>query len=210
MAHVADYLSLEDLERRYRGCEDACSARHYQTIWPLARGHTVSEVSALTSFAPRWIEELQARYNALGPSSLGDLRRNNGTQPSVLKPELLAKLKVRAKEPPADAGIWTSRKVANWMAAQLGLKKLAPQRGWEALQAISWSIQAPRPSNPKSATAEEAEAYKKHSPKPSSKKPKALGTTAPTPRVPPSARSGYKSLSAGRIPADNRTTGSRS
>jgi hypothetical protein len=29
--------------------------------------HTVPEVSALTSFAPRWIEELQARYNALGP-----------------------------------------------------------------------------------------------------------------------------------------------
>src|SRR6266567_410993 len=89
MAHVTDHLSIEELEHRYRACEDACSARHYQTIWLLAQGHTVSEVAALTSFVPRWIEELQARYNALGPQALGDLRRNNGTRPSVLKPELL-------------------------------------------------------------------------------------------------------------------------
>ena len=51
MAHVADHLSIEDLEQRYRACEDACSARHYQTIWLLAQGHTVPEVSALTSCA---------------------------------------------------------------------------------------------------------------------------------------------------------------
>jgi len=40
MAHVADHLSLEELEQRYRACEDACSARHYQTIWLLAQGHS--------------------------------------------------------------------------------------------------------------------------------------------------------------------------
>ena len=163
MAHVADHLSIEDLEQRYRACEDACSARHYQTIWLLAQGHTVPEVSALTSFAPRWIEELQARYNALGPQALGDLRRNNGTRPSVLKPELLEKLKVRLKQPPPDGGIWTSRKVADFMADQLGLETLAQQRGWEALQAIGWSIQSPRPKNPNSAILEEAKAFKKTS-----------------------------------------------
>src|SRR5262245_46659556 len=37
---------------------------------------------------PRWIEELLAPYNAFGPQALGDLRRNNGTRPSVLEPEL--------------------------------------------------------------------------------------------------------------------------
>src|SRR6266567_1608930 len=132
MAHVAAYLSIGELERRYRACEDACSARHYQTIWLLAQGHTVPEVSALTSFVPRWIEELQARYNALGPQALGDLRRNNGTLPSVLKPELLQKLKVRLKEPPPDGGVWTGRKVAAFMADQLGLKKLADTLAEEA------------------------------------------------------------------------------
>jgi hypothetical protein len=45
------------------------------------------------------------------------------------------------------------------MADELGLEKLAPQRGWEALKAIGWSIQKPRPRNPKAASAEEAEAH---------------------------------------------------
>src|SRR5450759_278675 len=37
MAHVDTHLSIEDLAARYRACEDACAARHYQTIW-LASG----------------------------------------------------------------------------------------------------------------------------------------------------------------------------
>jgi len=31
-------------------------------------------VAGLTSFALRWVEQLLARYNAFGPSSLGDRR----------------------------------------------------------------------------------------------------------------------------------------
>jgi transposase len=177
MAHVADHLSIEDLEQRYRACEDVCSARHYHTIWLLAQGHTVAEVSALTSFASRWIEQLQARYNAVGPRALGDLRRHNGTRPSVLTPELLEKLKIRLAAPPPDGGVWTCGKVANWMAAQLGLAKLAPQRGWEALQAIGWSIQSPRPRHPNAATPEQTAAFKKSWLTPSRKKPRSIPTS---------------------------------
>jgi transposase len=178
MAHVVEHLSIADLAERYRASAEACASRHYQTIWLLAQGHTVAEVSALTAFVPRWIEELLARYNALGPQSLGDLRRHNGARPSVLKPELLEELKVRLKQPPPDGGVWTSGKVAHWMAQWLGLGELAPQRGWEALQAIGWSVQSPRPKNPKSATPEEAAVFKKASARRSPKKP----TNTPTSR----------------------------
>jgi len=58
-------------------------------------------------------------------------------------------------------GRWTSVKVAAWMAQELGLEKLAPQRGWEALKAIGWSIQKPRPRNPQAASEVEQEAFKK-------------------------------------------------
>jgi len=102
-----------------------------------------------------------ARYNAIGPQALGDLRRNNGAPPSVLKPEPLAKLKVRLQEAPPDGGLWTSGKVAHWMAGELGLAKVGVQRGWEALKAIGWSIQSPRPRNPQAASAAEEAAYKK-------------------------------------------------
>ena len=174
MAHVADHLSIGKLEDRYRSCADACTARHYQTIWLLAQGHTIAEASETTCFVPRWIEELLARYNAFGPDALGDLRRNNGAMPSVLTAALLAKLKLRLAEPPPDGGIWTSGKAARWMAAELGLAGLAAQRGWEALKAIGWSIQSPRPKNPKSATPEAAAAFKKSSPTRRPKKPPSI------------------------------------
>jgi len=177
MAHVADHLSVGDLEDRYRWCADARTARHYQTIWLLAQGHTIAEASETTCFVPRWIEELLARYNAVGPAALGDLRRHNGAKPSVLTPELLAKLKLRLAEPPPDGGIWTSGKVARWMAAELGLAELAAQRGWEALKAIGWSIQSPRPKNPKAATPAEEAAFKKNSPTRWPKKPRSTRTS---------------------------------
>ena len=68
---------MAELRAGYRGGGDATRARHYQVIWLLAQGRTVAETARLTSFAPRWIEELLARYNAFGPSSLGDRRRGD-------------------------------------------------------------------------------------------------------------------------------------
>jgi transposase len=164
MAHVVDHLSVPALREGYRTSSDAVSARHYHTIWLLAQGRTIAETAALTSFAPRWIEELLARYNAFGPSALGDLRRGNGSRPRLLTSELLDKLRLRLQSLPDDGGVWTSRKVSAFMAAELGLEAVAVQRGWEALQAIGWSIQKPRPRHVKAATPEEQEAFKKTGP----------------------------------------------
>ncbi len=160
MATVCGHLRVDELENRYLGCQDVTASRHLQVIWLLARGHTISQVSETMAFGERWIEQLLARYNAEGPEALGDLRRRNGASATILKPELLARLRNRLREPPPDGGLWSSRKVANWMAGELGLTSVAPQRGWEALKAIGWSIQKPRPKNPKSATPEEAAAFK--------------------------------------------------
>ena len=137
MATVCDHLSVEELEERYVRCQDATASRHFQVIWLLARGHAVSQVSTTTAFGERWIEQLLARYNAEGPEALGDLRRRNRATATILKPGLLDKLRLRLREPPPDGGLWSSRKVAAWMAGELGLVSVAPQRGWEALKAIS-------------------------------------------------------------------------
>jgi transposase len=189
MAHVADHLSVAALEERYEACEDATSSRHFQAIWLLAKGHSTGEVAAMTSFGQRWIEQLVERYNAHGPSALGDLRRGNGAAATVLRPELLERLRVRMSEPPPDGGIWTCGKVARWMADELGLASLPPQRGWEALRAIGWSIQKPRPRNPKAATPAEQEAFKKNSPKSSPKKRRAIPTRRSRPSRPTSTGS---------------------
>ena len=167
MARVAGHLSVDDLEAGFRSARDPTAARHFQVIWLLARGHTIGDVAAVTSVVPRSIEQLLARYNAKGPDALGDLRRRNGGAPSVLRPGLLARLRARLTHPPSDGGLWSSRKVAAWMASELGLAAVLPQRGWEALKAIDWSVQKPRPRHPASATPEEREAFKKSWSRPS-------------------------------------------
>ena len=137
MAQVTAHLSLEALEARFVTSRDARESRHVQTIWLLAKGHTVAEVSEMTAFGARWIEQLLARYNAEGPEALGDLRCGNGARATVLTPELLDKLRELLRAPPADGGVWTSPKVAAWMAGELDLERVALQRGWEALKAVA-------------------------------------------------------------------------
>src|SRR5215216_6597147 len=168
MARIVGHLSVEELEARYRAARDATEARyraardatearHVQAIWLLAQGRTVLEVSEVLASSSRWVTRLAARYNASGPEVLGDGRRRNGRAASLLTPDLLA---ARVRTPPEDGGLWSGPKVAAWMAAHLGLAKVHPQRGWEALKRIKWSVQAPRPRHARAATPEQRAAFK--------------------------------------------------
>ena len=80
----------------------------------------------------------------------------------------------RLTSPPDDGGVWTSKKVAALIAAELGLAKVAEQRGWEALRAIGWTIQRPRPRHARAAGPEAQAEFKKSSRKPSPKRQSAI------------------------------------
>src|SRR3712207_4232468 len=163
MARIVGHLPVAELEARYRAAPDATEARHFQAIWLLAPGRTVLEVLEVLAFVARWVTQLAARYNVSGPAALGDRRRRNGKAASLLTPDLLAALAERLKRPPEDGGVWSGPKVAGWMARRLGLAKVHPQRGWEALRRIGWSIQAPRPRHARAATPEQPAAFKRGS-----------------------------------------------
>ena len=160
MARIVAHLSVAELEARYRAARDATEARHFQAIWLLAQGRTFLEVAEVLAFVPRWVEELAARYNALGPAALGDQRRRNGRTATLLTEAVLAALAKRVRRPPGDGGLWSGPKVAAWMARHLGLQTVHPQRGWEALRRIGWSPQAPRPRHARAATPEQRAAFK--------------------------------------------------
>ena len=174
MVQVADHLGMAELQAGYRDSKVATLARHYQVIWLLAQGRSCAEVAQLTSLARRWVEQLLARYNQFGPSSLGDRRRGNGAKPTILTPKILDMLRERLKQSPEDGGVWTAKKVAAVIASELGLGRVAQQRGWEALRAIGWTIQRPRPRHAKAAGPEGQAEFKKSSPKPSPRKRSAI------------------------------------
>jgi transposase len=163
MARIVGHLSVEELEARCRAARDVTEARHYQAIRLLAQGRAVLEVSEVLAFVPRWVTQLAARYNASGPEALGDRRRRNGRAASLLTEGVLSALTARMRTPPEDGGVWSGPKVAAWMARHLGLAKVHPQRGWEALRRLGWSPQAPRPRHARAATPDEQAAFKRGS-----------------------------------------------
>jgi transposase len=156
-------LSSFELEARYEAAADPVAKSHFHALWLLSSGYEVDEVAELLSFTPRWVRALSKRYNETGPEALGDRRIHNGTKPTILTPEALAGLKERIKTPPDNGGLWTGPKIARWLAKFHGLKSVHDQRGWDALVAIGYSIQQPRPRHPAAATEEDRATLKKNS-----------------------------------------------
>jgi transposase len=161
MTAIASHLSGAELEALYEAAADPVSKSHYHAVWLLSLNYKTEEVAAILSFSPRWVQRLVKRYNEHGPECLGDRRLNNGTVPAILTPEALSSLKERLKTPPGDGGLWTGPKVARWLAGFHGFKSVHDQRGWDALVAIEYSIQKPRPRHPQAAGEEERAALKK-------------------------------------------------
>lgn len=161
MTAIALHLSAAELEARYKTAADPAAKSHLHAVWLLSLGYTAKEVAGLLSFSVRWVRLLAKRYNEQGPESLGDRRQGNGAAPAILTGEALSSLKERVKMPPDDGGLWTGPKVARWFAGFHGLKSVHDQRGWDALVAIEYTIQKPRPRHPKAASEEDRDALKK-------------------------------------------------
>jgi transposase len=161
MTAIKSHLSVTELEHRDKTASEAIAKSHFHALWLLARGYSIDQVAGLLSFSTRWVRILIKRYNEGGADRLGDQRAHNGTEPKILTPEALAALRERLKSPPDDGGVWTGPKIARWLADFHGLKSVHDQRGWDALIAIGWSIQQPRPRHPNAAREQDRSRLKK-------------------------------------------------
>lgn len=141
---VAPHLPTDELARRYRGAHDPVERTHWQIVWLVAAGHRVPEVARLVGYTANWVREIIRRYNAAGPAGLTDRRAANPGHPPLLSSALRDELRQALAGPAPDGGLWTGRLVAAWMASRLG-RHVGEQRGWEALRALGYTPQRPRP-----------------------------------------------------------------
>jgi transposase len=163
MTSIEPHLSAAALEGRYETAQTPIGKSHFHALWLVSRGYEIDEVAELLSFSTRWVRALIKRYNEGGPERLGDQRANNGTEPTILTAQALAGLRERLKTPPEDGGQWSGPKIARWLARFHGRGSVHDQRGWDALVAIGYSIQQPRPRHPEAAREKERAALKKTS-----------------------------------------------
>jgi hypothetical protein len=94
----------------------------------------ISRVTAVTRSIAR-----VRRYNQLGANGLKDKgHQHPGTQPLLSIVEQ-AQMKQTLQTPPADGGLWNSRKVTEWISNLL-LRPVSVQRGWDYLRQVGVSL----------------------------------------------------------------------
>ena len=64
--HLAEHLTVAEIEKRYRSASDGVGRSQWQIIWLLAQGKTSSEIEAVTDYSLTWIGTIARRYNAEG------------------------------------------------------------------------------------------------------------------------------------------------
>ena len=160
---IVPHLSPDAIARRYRACRSGIEKTHWQILWLLTRTAgppTPAEVAARVGHTPAWARTVLTRWNAQGPAGLADRRAaRNGGRPK-LSEEQQAALFEALQDRPADGGLWTGPKVAAYVRDRWGVTA-RPETGWRWLNRLGFSLQVPRPRNPKAATAEAQRGWKR-------------------------------------------------
>lgn len=154
--HVVEYLSADEIDRRYKTCPSPREKTHWQILWLLTRAdgpRTAVAVGRVVGLTPTWVRTLVRRWNAGGPDGLADRRKGNGPA-DALTPERQAELYAALQADPPDGGLWTGPKVIRFVRDRWGVE-VVPQTGWRWLKSLGFSLRVPRPRHPKAATAEQ-------------------------------------------------------
>jgi transposase len=143
--HLQPYLSVDELERRYRTAKEPNERTWWQLLWLLAQGRTATELSAVTGYRAYWIGQIAKRYNEQGPAGMQNRRHTTSYRPPpVLSPALQEELRAALAEAAARDEPWTGGDVAAWMAQRLG-RPISYHLGWSYLVRLKHSLQVPRP-----------------------------------------------------------------
>ena len=74
---IKGYLSMEEIEDRYRKATDIVERTHWQIIRLVEQGKSTQEIAEITGYCINWVRTLLHRYNEGGPEAIEDHRHHN-------------------------------------------------------------------------------------------------------------------------------------
>jgi transposase len=161
---MAEHLSVEGIEKRYRSARQGVERSQWQIIWLLAQGQTSREVKVATGYSLTWIRNIAGRYNRQGADGIGDRRHHNPGRAGNLSAAQDQALRAAFEAAQARGENWNGQQVAQWMSECLG-RPIHMQRGYEWLAKHKLTAQVPRPSHREADEAKQ-NAFKKSSRQP--------------------------------------------
>jgi transposase len=160
--HLQLYLSVDDLERRYRTAKEPNERTWWQILWLLAQGHTATELSSIIGYRAYWIGQIAKRYNEQGPDGMHNRRHTTSYRPApVLSVEQQEELRAELAQAAARNQHWRTLQVAAWMSERLG-RPVSYSLAWSYLVRLRQSLQLPRSQHALADPEEQAE-FKKTS-----------------------------------------------
>ena len=146
------HRTANQLLRAYRACRRPVEKVRWHAVWLLARTdgpRTPAQAAGLVGLSDVTVRAVLRRWDASGPDGLTDGRRGSGSEPG-LTPRRRGALYAALQRRPPDGGVWTGPKVARCVRDRRGVA-VGPVTGWRWLRGLGFSLQAPRPSHPRSA-----------------------------------------------------------
>jgi transposase len=145
---LVNHLSSEELQQRYRSATDPVELRRWHLLWLISQHWYVKDAAATVGLNYDYARAIVHRYNREGTSSVSNRRRGHQRpRRALLNPAQQQGLEQALQAPPSDGGLWSSRKVADWIAQTTGRSEVRAQRGWDYLQRLERSLQSPRPQH---------------------------------------------------------------
>ena len=155
---VSPKWSLEALQSRFSQCTDVGEKLRWQAVMLKKQGRSVKDIAGICGRNEDWVRRTVRKFNKDGAEALADGRRGNGRAP-MLDEAGQKELQEAIEGDPADGGLWTSQKVADWISARLKVP-VDEHTGWAYLRRLGFSRQTPRPKHP-DADPKAQEAFKK-------------------------------------------------
>ena len=159
---VAAHLSEEAVHQRMKRSATMKERLHWQVISLAQQGRRGEEIAQTVGYSGEWVRHLVRLYSAQGPDALLPRRKGNKGCTALLHDAVRAELHEALCQPVPEAlggGLWNGVKVAAWLSARLA-RPVYRQRGQEALRALGYSCQSPRPRHA-GADPQEQKAFKK-------------------------------------------------
>jgi len=135
-AHLEPYLSSAQLKERYQRCGDLVESCRFHLLWLVSEGWQIKKAALAIGFNYDYVREIVQTYNQQGTAALSNRRKQKGRpgRKALLNPEQLQQLQQALRQIPADGGIRSGPKVAQWIAEKTGLPQVRAQRGWDYLK----------------------------------------------------------------------------
>jgi len=136
--------TAEELHERYRQAKDAVERTHWHILWLAKEGKTPQVIAEQLGYTARWVRTVIGRWNEQGEAGgIRDRRHEIDVSRPLLSSQQQEELAAALQAAPADGGLWSGPKVAQWMRASVRPPSCSTTR--VGLSPAPWS-QQPRAS----------------------------------------------------------------